>query len=65
MQRLPLEPLTQREPNRTRLAATLGVRRGTINKWQHAGLNPYTADAAAAALGCHPTELWGDQWLKS
>lgn len=28
-----------------------------------AGLTVYDADEIACRLGCHPSEIWGDEWL--
>lgn len=34
-----------------------------IQRWRRDGMTVYDADEAAVRIGCHPMEIWGDQWL--
>lgn len=74
--RLPVEPLARalrvHEATSERngqpmpwlaLAYTVGVTRHTVTLWKKRRLSIFQADAAAAAVGLHPAEVWGDAWL--
>jgi hypothetical protein len=41
-----------------RLALRLGVDRQQVYRWMHRWLDQWQADAAAVALGVHPSNVW-------
>lgn len=40
------------------LADRVGVTRGTVHRWQHSGVDVWTADRVAVVLGRHPANVW-------
>ena len=45
-----------------RIAELAGVSRRTVARWRTRGLELYTADRCAVALGLHPSHVWGRLW---
>lgn len=46
------------------VAELSGVSRRTVVRWRHYGIDVWSADRAACALGLHPWAIWGDEWLQ-
>lgn len=44
------------------LAEQLGMARRTVVRWKSGGVPLAQADRVAAALGRHPSEIWGPDW---
>jgi hypothetical protein len=36
----------------------------SLDKWHREGVNPYVADKICCSLGCHPAEVYGDDWFE-
>lgn len=63
---LPLEPLlfAARAENLSHLARMTGVTPRHVLRWKQRGLQWWTADEAAGAIGKHPAEVWGFAWYE-
>jgi hypothetical protein len=57
-ERFPLDELLERD-SMSELARLAGVSRGTVARWASTGgVDEFTADELAVALGRHPAEVW-------
>lgn len=62
---LPFDPLRERLDANPRIArATLGLDREGMSVLRRAGVPWYRADALAISIGCHPAEVWPDEWAQ-
>lgn len=61
--RLPYDPLATIEPSRSALARRARTHREDLWRLERDGVTLRMADRICDALGVHPIELWGDDYL--
>lgn len=61
--RLPYAPLRARGVSNSDVARVVGVSRRTVARWQRCGVPLDATESACDALGLHPCEVWGDEYL--
>ena len=64
--RLPWEDVAPllRNTNISELSRMTGAHRRSIQRWKREGVSISGADIVASALGCHPVEIWGEQFFQ-
>lgn len=61
--RLSFGPLRAQRATISGLAESIGVSRRNVIRWKHSGVPVNAAESACDALGLHPCEVWGDEYL--
>jgi len=66
--RLPFAPLERRAVTSTgrdkETAEVLGISVGWLYRCRNEGLTWHRADDLATSIGCHPAEVWPEEWVQ-